>query len=58
MLEGRFCGQVTAEEPRLNGSQVTGVYRIRFDPTQQGGSGGVRGTVEGVVVRDCDEIAA
>lgn len=57
-MEGRFCGQVRAAEPRLNGSQVTGVYRLRFDPTQQGGSGGVQGTVEGVVLRDCDEISA
>lgn len=57
-MEGRFCGQVSAAEPRLDGSQVTGVYRIRFDPTQQGGAGGVRGTIEGVVIRDCDGITS
>jgi hypothetical protein len=52
-MEGRFCGQVRAADPQLDGSQVTGVYRLRFDPTQQGGSGAVRGTVEGVVLRVC-----
>jgi hypothetical protein len=56
-MEGRFCGRVRAAEPRLNGSQVTGVYRLRFDPTQEGGQGGVRGTVEGVVLRICEAIA-
>jgi hypothetical protein len=56
-LEGRFCGQVRAAESRLDGSQVTGVYRLRFDPTREGGRGGVRGTLEGVVLRDCDEIS-
>jgi hypothetical protein len=44
---------VRAADPELDGSQVTGVYRLRFDPTQQGGSGAVRGTVEGVVLRVC-----
>jgi hypothetical protein len=58
VLEGRFCGQVRAAEPRLDGSQVTGVYRIRFEPTPEGGRGGVRGTLEGVVLRDCAKIPA
>jgi hypothetical protein len=55
-MEGRFCGQVRAAEPRLNGSEVTGAYRLRFDPTQAGGSGPVQGTIEGALLRTCEEI--
>jgi hypothetical protein len=58
VMEGRFCGHVAAEEPRLDGSEVTGVYRIRFDAGREGGRGGVQGTVEGVVVHECTGPAA
>jgi hypothetical protein len=32
---------------------VTAAYRIRFDPSEKGGEGAVVGTLEGVVVRYC-----
>jgi hypothetical protein len=53
-LEGRLCGQVrrTADH-RLSGCEVEGVYRFRFDPTAEGGAGGIAGTIEGVIVCEC-----
>jgi hypothetical protein len=56
VMTGRLCGVIrrSRENPRLVGCQVFGVYRLRFDPTEEGGSG-VRGTFEGVVVCECPE---
>jgi hypothetical protein len=54
VLEGRLCGQVVqTRSPALKGCQVIAAYRIRFDPSTQGGSGAVRGTLEGVIVCPC-----
>jgi hypothetical protein len=54
VMEGRLCGTlVRPADPRLEGAQVVGAYRIRFDPTERGGEGAVSGTVEGLVVRSC-----
>jgi hypothetical protein len=53
-MEGRFCGTVRkAKAPELVGCQVIGTYRFRFDPSREGGSGAVRGTLEGVLVCYC-----
>jgi hypothetical protein len=55
-MEGRFCGTVRkARALELVGCQVIGVYRLRFDPSREGGSGAVRGTLEGVLVCPCKE---
>jgi hypothetical protein len=54
VMEGRLCGRmVRSLDPDLVGAQVFGVYRIRFDPSADGGSGPASGTFEGVVVREC-----
>jgi hypothetical protein len=53
-MEGRFCGTVRKAKAReLVGCQVIGTYRLRFDPSREGGSGAVRGTLEGVLVCYC-----
>jgi hypothetical protein len=54
VMEGRLCGRlVRAAEPRLEGAQVVGAYRLTFDAAEDGGRGPVRGTLEGLVVRTC-----
>jgi len=54
VLEGRLCGQVVAtRDPALRRCLVIAAYRIRFDPSVRGGSGAVRGTLEGVIVCPC-----
>jgi hypothetical protein len=55
VMLGRFCGVVrrAPEEPALLGSQLFGVYRLQFDPAQEGGQGALRGTFEGVLERPC-----
>jgi hypothetical protein len=57
VLEGRLCGRlVRASDPQLVGAQVTGAYRFRFDPNEKGGEGGLVGTIEGLVVRACEQV--
>lgn len=54
VLEGQLCATVVqTSEPALAGAQLNAAYRLRFDPTKEGGAGGVQGTLEGVVVRTC-----
>ncbi len=54
VLEGRLCGRVVrTADPALARAQVFGAYRLRFDADERGGSGGVAGTLEGVVVHTC-----
>jgi hypothetical protein len=54
VMEGRLCGRVIRPaDPRLAGAQVFAAYRLRFDPTKQGGQGAIVGTIEGLVVRTC-----
>lgn len=54
IMEGRLCGQVVeAGDSKLKGCQVIAAYRIKFDPSDTGGSGGVVGTIEGVIVCFC-----
>ena len=53
-MEGQLCAQVArSADPVLNGAQVYAAYRLRFDPTKEGGAGRVEGTMEGVVLRTC-----
>jgi hypothetical protein len=53
-MEGRFCGQIVkAGDPSLLGCQVIGNYRLRFDPSREGGSGAVQGALEGLVTCEC-----
>jgi hypothetical protein len=54
LMEGRLCGKIeSTAHPALNGCQVSGAYRIRFDPLVTGGQGLVRGTLEGVILCSC-----
>jgi hypothetical protein len=58
VMEGRLCGRlVRTTEPRLAGVQVVAAYRLRFDSSREGALGGVRGTIEGLVVRTCEPTA-
>ena len=55
VMEGRLCGRlVRSAEPRLVGAQVVAAYRLRFDASREGALGGVRGTLEGLVLRTCE----
>jgi hypothetical protein len=55
VMEGRLCGAIQrAEDKRLIGCQLFGVYRFVFDPGGDGGHGAIRGTFEGVVVCTCE----
>ena len=54
VMEGRLCGKILSpDNPALNGCQITGAYRIKFDPSVTGGQGAVRGTLEGVILCSC-----
>jgi hypothetical protein len=54
VMEGRLCGQIVeSQDPALKGCQIVAVYRIKFDPSEKGGQGAVRGVIEGVIVCPC-----
>jgi hypothetical protein len=54
MMEGRLCGRIEeAKDPALKGCDVFGTYRLRFEPTADGGSGTIVGAFEGVIVCPC-----
>jgi hypothetical protein len=55
VMEGMLLGTIIrAEDPQLVGCEVRAAYRLRFEPSRdEGGSGGVRGTLEGAIVCDC-----
>ncbi len=55
VLEGRLCGRlVRSREPELTSAQVTAAYRFAFEPSEKGGEGELVGTIEGLVVRNCE----
>ena len=54
VMEGRLCGRlVRTPEPRLLDAEVVAAYRLRCEVSGEGVLGGVRGTLEGLVVRTC-----
>jgi hypothetical protein len=54
VMEGMLLGRIVrARDRRLEGCEVRAAYRLRFDPSTEGGSGAVRGTLEGAIVCDC-----
>jgi hypothetical protein len=54
VMEGRICGQIIeTSKAELKGCQIFGSYRIRFEPTQEGGKGDVAGVIEGVLICSC-----
>jgi hypothetical protein len=54
VMEGLLVGTIRrARDRRLVGCVLQAAYRLRFDPSSQGGSGAVTGTLEGAVVCDC-----
>jgi hypothetical protein len=56
VMEGMLLGSIVkARNKRLLGCEVRAAYRLRFDPSQTGGSGAVTGTLEGAIVCDCGE---
>ena len=57
VMTGRLCGVIrrAPKNRRLVGCQVFGVYRLRFDPGKDGGTGAVEGTIEGLIVCRCPE---
>ena len=56
VMEGMLLGTVVrAVDRRLLGCELRAAYRLRFDPSKDGGSGAVRGTLEGAVVCDCSQ---
>jgi hypothetical protein len=55
-MEGMQMGSILrARDSRLVGCEVRAAYRLRFDPSEGGGSGAVQGTLEGAIVCDCRE---
>jgi hypothetical protein len=56
VMEGLLVGTIRkARDRRLVGCTVQAAYRLRFDPSSDGGGGGVRGTLEGAIVCDCPD---
>jgi hypothetical protein len=56
VMEGLLLGTIRrAPDRRLVGCAVQAVYRLRFDASKEGGSGGVRGTLEGAIVCNCPD---
>ena len=56
VMEGLLVGTIRrARDRRLIGCTIQAMYRLRFDPSSEGGSGGVRGTLEGAIVCDCPD---
>jgi hypothetical protein len=54
VMEGLLLGTIRrARDPRLIGCGIQAAYRLRFDPSSDGGSGAVAGTLEGELVCDC-----
>lgn len=54
VMEGMLLGTVVRTRyKRLLGCELRAAYRLRFDPSETGGSGGVVGTMEGAIVCDC-----
>ena len=54
-MEGRLCGSIEqATNQRLVGCQLIGSYRLRLEGGFADPSAAVRGTVEGLVICDCD----
>lgn len=54
VMEGLLLGTVRkATNRRLIGCELRAAYRLGFDPSKEGGSGAVTGTLEGVIIRDC-----
>ena len=54
VMEGMLLGRIVrARESRLLGCELRAAYRLRFDPSESGGSSGVQGTLEGAIVCDC-----
>jgi hypothetical protein len=56
VMEGLLVGKIRrARDRRLIGCTVQAAYRLRFDASREGGSSGVRGTLEGAIVCDCPD---
>jgi hypothetical protein len=56
VMEGLLVGRIRrAPDRRLVGCTIQAAYRLRFDAAKEGGSGGVRGTLEGAIVCDCPD---
>lgn len=54
VMEGLLIGTIrSARDRRLVGCEIRAAYRLRFDPSEKGGSGAISGTLEGAVVCDC-----
>ena len=54
IMEGKLCGEIIKPgDTKMKGCQVIAAYRIKFDPSEKGGSGAVVGTIEGVIVCFC-----
>jgi hypothetical protein len=54
-MEGRLCGAiVNAADPELVGCQVVGTYRLKLDGSFSDPVAAVHGTIEGLVVCDCE----
>lgn len=55
MMEGVLCGRIVKARDRgLVGDQVTASYRFRFDPSKEFQDTAFTGTIEGVVIHDCE----
>jgi hypothetical protein len=54
VMEGMLLGTILrAKDRRLVGCELRAAYRLRFDPSTEGGLGAVRGSLEGAIVCDC-----
>jgi hypothetical protein len=55
-MEGRLCGRIDRRsDRRLAGCDLVGTYRLRFEPSREGGAGQIEGTLEAAVICRCGQ---
>jgi hypothetical protein len=55
-MEGRLCGRIDRRsDRRFAGCELLGTYRLRFEPSREGGAGRIEGTLEVAVICPCGD---
>jgi hypothetical protein len=56
-MEGRLCGRMDRRsDRRFVGCELVGTYRLRFEPSPEGGAGRIEGTLEAAVICRCKQL--
>jgi hypothetical protein len=55
-MEGRLCGRIDRRsDRRFAGCDLLGTYRLRFEPSREGGAGRIAGTLEAAILCRCGQ---